>query len=119
MIEAVGDPLYVLARKAQTQLKNGFRYIKELLMQQHNHKLIDAFDLLKSNGIDVYSVKTDCFTIKATDLDKARERLNFDNGIGSWRLSKTDGIIYPYENITVKRRDDFEYSKVETGKLEI
>ena len=98
----VGAPLYVLVRKAQQQLKNGFRYIKELLMQHHNHKLIDAFDMLRANGIDVYSVKADCFTIKATDLDKARTLLNFDNGIGSWRLSKTEDIIYPYENITVK-----------------
>ena len=77
MFEAVGDPLYVLARKAQTQLKNGFRYIKELLMQQHNHKLIDAFDVLKSNGIDVYSVKADCFTTQATDMDKAQELFKF------------------------------------------
>ena len=57
------------------------------------------------------------FRSKATDLDKARELLNFDNGIGSWRLSKTDDIIYPYENITVKKCDDFEYSKVESTRL--
>ena len=115
----VGAPLYVLVRKAQQQLKNGFRYIKELLMQHHNHKLIGAFDMLRANGIDVYSIKTDCFTIKATDLEKARTLLNFDNGIGSWRLSKTEDIIYPYENITVKKCDDFNYPRFESTRLEI
>ena len=88
-------------------------------MQHHYQKLIDTFDTLRANGIDVYSIKTDCFTIKATDLDKARTLLNFDNGIGSWRLSKTDDIIYPYENITVNKCDDFNYPRFESTRLEI
>ena len=92
MFKATGEPLYVLVLKAESKLKNGFRYIKELLLQHHNQKLTQAFDTLESNGINVCSVKTDCFTIKASDLAKAQGLLSFDQCIGSWRVSKTDGI---------------------------
>ena len=40
--EQVGEPCYVLVMKAEKQLRNGFRYIKELLLQGHNHKLLQA-----------------------------------------------------------------------------
>jgi hypothetical protein len=64
-------PLYVLVMKAESQLKNGFRYIKELLLQSHNSKLKEAYDKLEANGILISSVKTDCFTIRASDLSRA------------------------------------------------
>ena len=32
--------------KAEGQLKNGFRYIKELLLQSHNYKLMEAYTKL-------------------------------------------------------------------------
>ena len=100
--EEVGAPFYVLALKAERKLENGFRYIKELLLQIHNDKLYSSFDILKDNDISIYSVKTDCFVIKSQDLDKAKSLLNFDNGLGSWRLSKTSDINIPssYINIT-------------------
>ena len=62
-----GDPLYVLVIKAEALLKNGFRYIKELLLQHHNHKLKQAWDTLTAHNIPIHSVKTDCFTIRASD----------------------------------------------------
>ena len=49
------------------------RYIMELLMQMHNNKMMNAYDTLLNNDINVYSVKTDCFTIKADDLDKSHK----------------------------------------------
>ena len=51
--------------KAEKQLRNGFRYIKELLMQGHNFKLMQAYDIVEKAGVELYSVKTDCFTIPA------------------------------------------------------
>ncbi len=42
LFKTSGDPLYVLVIKAEALLKNGFRYIKELLLQHHNHKLKQA-----------------------------------------------------------------------------
>ena len=65
--EQVGEPYYVLVMKAEKQMRNGFRYIKELLLQGHNHILMQAYDLLTGAGVKVFSVKTDCFVVKAQD----------------------------------------------------
>ena len=48
-------------------LRNGFRYIKEFLMQNHNYFVYQSYEKLKKYGVDVYSVKNDAFTIKADD----------------------------------------------------
>ena len=103
LFKTSGDPLYVLVIKAEALLKNGFRYIKELLLQHHNHKLKQAWDTLTANDIKIHSVKTDCCTIRASDLERAQTFLPFDQGHGSWRVSKTDDINYPYEKLTVKK----------------
>ena len=78
-----GSPYFILVLKAEKQLRNGFRYVKELLMQGHNFKLMQAYDALTEAGVKMYSVKTDCFTIPAECEAKAREVLTFDQGIGS------------------------------------
>ena len=36
-------------------------------------------------------MKNDAFTIKAEDLEKAKSLLKYDEGFGSWRLSKEAG----------------------------
>ena len=43
---------------------------------------------LTANGIDVFSVKTDVFTIKKKDFETAQSCLRFHNDIGGWRCSK-------------------------------
>ena len=48
-IQDTDKSLYVLVMKAECQLKNGFRYIKELLLQSHSHKIMEAFTQLESN----------------------------------------------------------------------
>ena len=50
LFKQVGEPFYVLVLNAQTQLRNGYRYIKDLLLQNHNHKLTTAYDALKTQG---------------------------------------------------------------------
>ena len=50
---------------------------------------------LTDNGIDVFSVKTDAFTIKSTDLDNAKACIEFNNDIGGWRCSKEENIHLP------------------------
>jgi hypothetical protein len=50
---------------------------------------------LKSKNINVYSVKTDAFTIDADNIELAKSLLTFDNGVGSWRVSQPDDIAYP------------------------
>ena len=68
---------YVLNVSKQTTLINGFRYIKELLIQNHNFKIYNDAKKLNDNVINIYTVKTDALTIKETDLEKAKELLFF------------------------------------------
>ena len=46
MFEHRGGPRFVLAPKAERRLRSGFRYMRELLKQAHNLKLISAYDVL-------------------------------------------------------------------------
>ena len=64
---------YVSTLKSQAVLNNGFRYIKELLMQHHNFLIHQSFETLKENNIKVYSIKTDALTLKASDIEKAKQ----------------------------------------------
>jgi len=75
--ESHGNPYYVLVLKAERQLRNGFRYIKELLFQGHNCMLMQAYDLLTEASVKVASVKTDCFTIPRRVRAKSPKHLEF------------------------------------------
>jgi len=52
-----GNPLYVLNITAKQMLVNGFRYIKELLMQHHNLFINESYNKLRTHGIRVFSIK--------------------------------------------------------------
>lgn len=58
-------------------LIDGFRYIKELLLQHHNYDMLAAHERLQEAGVKVYTVKTDAFTIDAGQLELARGVLDF------------------------------------------
>ena len=90
-----GKCLFILNLSAECSLNNGFRYIKELLLQQHNFYLNKCWKILQEAGVDVYTVKTDSFTIPSSKLEQAEELLNWEAGIGSWRFSRSDDIKYP------------------------
>ena len=92
-----GRSLFILNLSAEASLTNGFRYVKELLMQRHNFYLNRSYELLTNNGVDVYTVKTDAFTIRQTQLETAMELLNWEDGIGNWRLNRTEDIKFPIE----------------------
>ena len=51
-IVATGRSLFLLNLSAEASLTNGFRYIKELFMQQHNFYLNKSWELLTDNGVD-------------------------------------------------------------------
>ena len=79
---------------------NGFRHIKEMLLQYHNFSMYEAYNKLFENNIKVYSVKSDAFTIDEDDLTRVMGKpnpfiklyrtgiLNFETGIGNWRLTR-------------------------------
>ena len=114
-----GSPYYVLVLKAEKRLRNGFRFIKEMVLQEHNFKLMKAYDSLASAGVKMFSVKTDCFTIPAECETKARDVLAFDNGIGSWRVSKTDDIIFPFTMLQHEELTAIEFNHLITKELTI
>ena len=103
-----GRKVFVLTKTETTKLCDGFRYIKELLLQLHNLAMQEAYDKLSRNGITVFSVKTDCFTIRPEDLEKANSCLDIfypdpitggAPAIGQWRVSKTKHIILPTSSL--------------------
>jgi len=116
-----GHVLYVLNISAECNLNNGFRYIKELIMQHHNFYLNNCYKILKKNDVEVYTCKTDAFTIPANGLDKAKELLNWENGLGSWRLSKIDEIKFPCEDLRLALKDNklIEITEFKTYPLEL
>ena len=101
-----GKSLFILNLYAEASLTNGFRYIKELLMQHHNFYLNSSYKLLTNNGIDVYTVKTDAFTIRQSQLETARGLLNWEDGIGNWRLNKTEDIKFPIDETLMALKEN-------------
>ena len=62
--EDIGNKYHILNICDQVDLTNGFRHIKELLLQHHNYKMFSDYMKLQEVGINVYSVKTDAFTVQ-------------------------------------------------------
>ena len=110
-----GNALFILNLSAEQDLSNGFRYIKELLMQHHNFYLNKCRRLLEAHDITVYTVKTDAFTIPKVCLQEAEELLNFGQGIGCWRNSKWDAddddIKLPTGSIEMKENKLIEVQR--------
>eukprot|EP00438_Fugacium_kawagutii_P027024 Skav232522 [mRNA] locus=scaffold1096:1054611:1057742:- [translate_table: standard] len=98
---------YCLNIVDEATLVDGYRYVKELLLQHHNHKMFSAYVTLLQNKINVYSVKTDAFVISRADLDKTKTLLNFGEGFGDWRsvdefnLSFKNYVVQPNKMIEV------------------
>ena len=77
---------YIVSKTGERKMTNGFRYIKELLLQNHNFDMYESYEKLKANNINVYAVKSDAFHIAQKDVRKAKKVLNFGCEIGSWRV---------------------------------
>ena len=109
---------YILNIKDTAELVNGFRYIKELLLQQHNFTMYEAYNKLRRNDINMYSVKTDAFVIDSKDVEKAKSILNFHNDIGGWRVSKYgDDIILPLKKYELVRNELIDIPTQECKEL--
>ena len=110
--------LYILNDVDTKRLKSGFRYIKELLLQSHNLRMYLNHQTLKNNNINVYSVKTDAFTIDKNNLELAKSLLKFNDNMGSWRVSNTD-IAYQKNKFIKKMNIKVKIPKYEINTLEI
>ena len=80
---------------------------------------MNAYDRLIEANINVVSVKTDCFTIPAKDEQLARQILTFDQGIGTWRVSKTKDIIFPFETLKRTPLNDITIEHLHTNELTV
>ena len=77
---------YIVSTSGERKMTNGFRYIKELLLQNHNFDMYNSYEKLKANKINVYAVKSDAFHIAKKDVRKAKKVLDFGYEIGKWRV---------------------------------
>ena len=78
-----GKILYILNLTASAGMTNGFRYIKELLLQHHNYFRQEALNKLTVEGMRVYTVKTDALTVHASVLERCRELQDFEPWLGN------------------------------------
>ena len=106
-------------------LMNGYRFIKELILQ-HNFDMNEAYETLMRDGVKVYSVKTDAFVIDKCNLGQAKEVLKFGSEIGDWRwsdkfnfpskaFSKQPSIlcdITEYQNMTGEVTDEWNTDEI-------
>jgi len=77
---------YIVSTTGERKMMNGFRYIKELLFQNHNFDMYESYEKLKANNINVCAVKSAAIHIAQKDVRKAKKVLDFGCEIGDWRV---------------------------------
>jgi hypothetical protein len=56
--------LFILTQSVSADLHNGFLFIAELVLQQHNFFMWHSIEKLTKSNIKVFTIKTDALTIK-------------------------------------------------------
>ena len=100
-------------------MTNGFRYIKELLMQYHNYYLHGCCKTPLKKGIKVATEKTDALTINKKDLEKAKTLLHFTARIGNWRVSKTEEIKFPISKSDMRENNKIVVEALKVNNIEL
>ena len=81
--------------------------------------MYESYKTLSENNIKVFSVKTDAFTLLPSDLDRAKTLLDFSPGIGKWRVSKTEDIIYPFDPLKYKQNNEMPIKELSVNVLDV
>ena len=110
---------YTLAVSDTTNLTNGFKYIKELLLQIHNFRMYEDYYKLVEAGVQVNYVKTDAFLIRTADLKKARKLLNFSKETGGWRVEKGKPFVAPSDDYEMKPNELVEIPTYENERVTV
>ena len=113
------DKIYILNMEAKASLHNGFRYIKEMLVQYHNFNLNKAYEKMIEKDIKVFTVKTDAFTVLKKDVEVVMTLLDFGDKIGKWRVSKTKGINLPISNFIKKEASEIKFSEYTNNHIDL
>ena len=111
--------LFVLNLSASASMTNGFRYIKDLLMQRHSYHLHCCYKTLLKNKINVATVKTDALTINKNDLEKAKTLLDFTAGTGNWRVSKTEDFKLPQSKWEMRENNEIVIEALKVNNTEL
>ena len=107
---------YVLNVSDYAVLKNGYRYIKELLLQYHDFRIYKDYNTLRENDIEVFSVKTDAFTILRKDLQKAMKLLKFGKDIGDWK-GVLNNFGFPHRQYEMQQNEPIEIPEVVNERI--
>ena len=107
---------YVQNVEDRAVLKNGYRYIKELLLQYHNYRIYKDYNTLRENDIEVFSVKTDAFTILRKDLQKAMKLLKFGKDIGDWK-GVLNNFGFPHREYEMKQNESINIPEVVNERI--
>ena len=103
---------YVLNVADHAVLKNGY----ELLLQYHNYRIYKDYNTLRENDIEVFSVKTDAFTILRKDLQKAMKLLKFSKDIGDWK-GVLNNFGFPHQQYKMKKNEPIEIPEVVNERI--
>ena len=93
--------IYYVYDEKSTQLKNGFKYIKEMIYQNSKYTIKEDYDKLQKAGIQCYSIKTDALVIEADKLDTVKMICNFSSKRGDWKVN-TEFTASPLQRMFVK-----------------
>ena len=93
---------YTLTVGDKKEMTNGFRYIKELVLQRHNFKMYQDYLKFTNSDVKVYSVKTDAFIIDKKDVKKAKKLINFSKDVGGWRTENNKQVSPPSDYYKMK-----------------
>ena len=123
----VGNTYYILNVSDSKKLLNGFRYVKELLLQYHNYTMYEAFETMKENNVRVYSVKSDAFTIHIDDLDKVegykflqkwqKGCMDVGTAIGQWKIQEGKTINFPADEYKFKFNELIEIPELKNENI--
>ena len=120
-----GETYHIANISDKAKLVNGFVYIQELLLQQHNFNMYQCYNRLLKCGVKPCSVKTDAFVINAEDLPKAKEAPGIKTGastkcVGQWRVNKSDeDIIMLSQDYHIKENEAIKIPVYINNKIDI
>ena len=66
-----------------------------------------------------FNVKSDAFTIKATDAERAKDAIDFYDDIGGWRISKTENSDIPSVDYELKINNFIQIEETTCTRLHI
>ena len=109
------------------KLTEGFRLIKEMILQNHNFAMFEAYKALEAKKVKVYSVKCDAFTVHQDDLDLVighryigswmKGALDNGKGIGQWKVEQEKYINFPVDEYKYKFNEFIKVDKIENVEV--